>query len=84
VEGIRFALMNISRRFSRKPQLETAARHLIDSREELERQVREFMPEVIAFSRRGYRWRMKSLQETYAPNEARAAASDAVLRQSLR
>ena len=51
VEGIRFALMNISRRFSRRPHLETAARHLIDSRVELERRFLEFMPDVIRFSR---------------------------------
>jgi acyl carrier protein phosphodiesterase len=50
VEGIRFALVNMSRRFSRKPQLGEAARHLVDSREELERKFSEFMPEVIRFS----------------------------------
>src|SRR5688572_25472188 len=32
VEGIHFALKNMSRRFSRRPRLETAARHLVDSR----------------------------------------------------
>ncbi|HEV7767384.1 MAG TPA: ACP phosphodiesterase [Thermoanaerobaculia bacterium] len=52
VEGIRFALMNMSRRFSRRPRLETAARHLVDSRDELERHFAEFMPDVIAFARR--------------------------------
>lgn len=51
VEGIRFALMNMSRRFSRRPHLETAARHLIDSRVELERRFGEFMPEVILYSK---------------------------------
>ena len=51
VEAIRFALMNMSRRFSRKPRLETAARHLVDSRVELERLFGEFMPDVIRFSR---------------------------------
>lgn len=50
VEGIRFALTNISRRFSRRPHLETAARHLIDSRVELEQRFAQFMPEVIAFA----------------------------------
>jgi acyl carrier protein phosphodiesterase len=52
VEGIRFALMNMSRRFSRRPHLETAARHLVDSRDELQPRFAEFMPEVIAFARR--------------------------------
>lgn len=51
VEGIRFSLLNISRRFSRRPHLETAARHLIDSRVELERRFGEFMPDVISFAR---------------------------------
>jgi len=52
VEGIRFALLNMSRRFTRKPHLETAARHLVDSRAELERCFEEFMPDVIAFALR--------------------------------
>ncbi len=52
VEGIRFALRNMSFRFSRKPRLESAARHLIDSRAELERRFAEFMPDVIAFALR--------------------------------
>jgi acyl carrier protein phosphodiesterase len=47
----RFALTNISRRFSRRPHLETAARHLVDSRVELERKFAQFMPDVIAFAR---------------------------------
>ena len=51
VESIRGALRNISRRFSRQPQLETAARHLVDSREELERHFEAFFPDVIAFAR---------------------------------
>ena len=50
VEGIHFALKNISRRFSRKPRLETATRHLVDSRAELERKFEEFFPEVIEFA----------------------------------
>jgi acyl carrier protein phosphodiesterase len=53
VEGIRFALMNISRRFSRITHLESAARHLVDSRVELERRFADFMPDVIAFARGG-------------------------------
>jgi acyl carrier protein phosphodiesterase len=52
VDGIRFALKNMSRRFSRKPQLETAARHLVDSRDALESLFEEFMPDVIAFALR--------------------------------
>lgn len=51
VEGIRFALKNMSRRFSRRPRLDDAARHLVDSRAELERRFEEFMPDVIAFAR---------------------------------
>jgi acyl carrier protein phosphodiesterase len=51
VEGIRHALVNISRRLSRRPQLGTAARHLVDSRVELEGRFSEFMPEVIVFAR---------------------------------
>lgn len=51
IDGIHFALLNMSRRFTREPHLETAARHLIDSRPELEQRFEEFMPEVIAFSR---------------------------------
>lgn len=50
VEGIHFALRNISRRFSRKPRLETSTRHLIDSRNELERRFEEFFPDVIEFA----------------------------------
>ena len=55
VEAIRGALRNISYRFSRQPQLETAARHLVDSREELERHFDAFFPEVVAFARSGVR-----------------------------
>ena len=47
VKGIHFALMNMSRRFSRRPRLETATRHLIDSRVELERHFTEFFPDVM-------------------------------------
>lgn len=53
IESIGFALTNISRRFSRKPRLETATRHLVDSRAELERHFDEFFPDVMAFSRIG-------------------------------
>lgn len=50
VEGIHLALTNISRRFSRRPRLETATRHLVDSRQELERGFVEFFPEVVEFA----------------------------------
>lgn len=51
VESMRGALRGISWRLSRRPQLETAVRHLVDSREELERHFEAFFPEVMAFSR---------------------------------
>jgi acyl carrier protein phosphodiesterase len=57
VEGIHFALRNISRRFSRKPRLETSTRHLIDSRAELERRFDAFFPDVIEFASRHGRQR---------------------------
>lgn len=50
VAAIRGALANISRRFTRKPRLETAARHLVDSRKELERRFEEFFPDVVRFA----------------------------------
>ncbi|HYC90661.1 MAG TPA: ACP phosphodiesterase [Thermoanaerobaculia bacterium] len=52
VDGIHLALTNMSRRFSRRPRLETATRHLTDSRAELERRFEEFFPEVMEFSSR--------------------------------
>jgi acyl carrier protein phosphodiesterase len=52
VEGIRIALTNLSRRLSRKPHLEEATHHLIDSRRELERRFHDFFPDVVAFSAR--------------------------------
>jgi acyl carrier protein phosphodiesterase len=48
--GIHLALTGISLRLSRKPQLETATRHLTDSRRELERRFHEFFPDVVALS----------------------------------
>jgi acyl carrier protein phosphodiesterase len=51
IEGIHFALKNMSYRFSRRPHLETATRHLVDSRAELESRFEEFFPEVMAFAR---------------------------------
>ena len=52
VDGIRITLTNLSRRLSRKPQLETATRHLLDSRRELERRFHDFFPDLVAFSDR--------------------------------
>lgn len=53
VEGIALALAGMSRRFSRRPRLETAARHLIDSRVELERCFDQFFPDVVAYAKSG-------------------------------
>jgi acyl carrier protein phosphodiesterase len=50
IDGIRLALAGMSRRMSRRPHLETAAHHLIDSRRELERRFHDFFPDVVAFS----------------------------------
>lgn len=52
LDGIHHALRNISYRFSRRPRLETATRHLADSRVELERRFDEFFPDVVAFANR--------------------------------
>jgi acyl carrier protein phosphodiesterase len=52
-EGIRRALTNISRRFRRPVRLETATRHLTDSRIELERRFDQFFPDVIEYARHG-------------------------------
>ena len=51
IDGIRGALYGISRRFSKQPRLDHAARHLVDSREELMRRFDEFFPDVVAFAR---------------------------------
>lgn len=51
LDGIHLALTNISRRFSRRPRLEEATHHLIDSRVELERRFEQFFPDVIEFAR---------------------------------
>lgn len=50
IDSIRVALTNLSKRLSRKPHLETATHHLIDSRVELERRFHDFFPDVVAFS----------------------------------
>lgn len=52
IEGIHTALTNISRRFSRRPRLETATRHLVDSRRELEHRFEQFFPEVMEYASR--------------------------------
>jgi acyl carrier protein phosphodiesterase len=52
IEGIHLALTYMSRRFSRKPRLETATRHLVDSRTELERRFEDFFPDVVRFAGR--------------------------------
>lgn len=53
LEGIHLTLSNISRRLSRRPRLELATRHLVDSRTELERHFDQFFPEVVAFAKGG-------------------------------
>ena len=52
LDGIHRALANISRRFSRRPRLETATRHLVTSRDELEAHFDAFFPDVIALASR--------------------------------
>lgn len=51
-EGIFQALQNLSYRLSRRPHLELAARHLTDSRHQLEPLFHRFFPEVMAISSR--------------------------------
>ena len=53
IEGIHVALTNLSYRLSRRPHLETATHHLIDSRHELQRRFEAFFPDVVAISSRG-------------------------------
>ena len=48
IEGIHLALTNLSHRLSRRPHLEAATHHLIDSRGELERRFHAFFPDVVA------------------------------------
>ncbi len=52
LDGVHIALANMSRRFSRRPRLETATRHLVDSRRELEHRFEQFFPEVMEYARR--------------------------------
>lgn len=51
VDGVHTALARMSRRLSRRPHLETATHHLIDSRLELERRFRAFFPDVVAYAK---------------------------------
>jgi acyl carrier protein phosphodiesterase len=51
VAGIRLALGNMSRRFSRRPDLAPATRHLVDSRDELESHFLALFRDVMEFSR---------------------------------
>ena len=51
IEGVHGALTGVSRRLSRRPHLETATHHLIDSRAELERRFHDFFPDVVAFAK---------------------------------
>jgi acyl carrier protein phosphodiesterase len=57
IEAMHDALRNISFRFSRRPRprLETATRHLVDSRGELESHFAAFFPEVVTFARGVFR-----------------------------
>jgi acyl carrier protein phosphodiesterase len=51
VAGIELTLTRMSRRISRRPDLASATRHLVDSRVELERRFLLFFPDVVAFAR---------------------------------
>lgn len=51
-DAIHLALTNMSRRFSRRPHLELASRHLTDSRAELEHHFDAFFPDVVRFAAR--------------------------------
>ena len=48
LDGIHTALFHLSKRLSRAPRLETATRHLVDSRAELEPLFAKFFPDVMA------------------------------------
>jgi acyl carrier protein phosphodiesterase len=50
IDGIRIALANLSRRFSRRVELASATRHLVDSRAELQDRFDEFFPQVVAYA----------------------------------
>jgi acyl carrier protein phosphodiesterase len=48
IDGIRTALHFLSKRLSRPHRLDTSIRHLVDSREELQRHFDDFFPELVA------------------------------------
>ena len=50
IDGVSGALTGLSRRLSRRPNLESATHYLIDSRPELERRFRAFFSDVVAFA----------------------------------
>ena len=52
LDAIHTALYHLSFRLSRRPRLETATRHLVDSREQLEPLFATFFPDVMAISSR--------------------------------
>ena len=51
IEGIHTALTNMSRRLSRRPHLEFATHHLVDSRTDLERHFRLFFADALRLRR---------------------------------
>jgi acyl carrier protein phosphodiesterase len=51
IEGINEALTNMSFRLSRRPHLEHATHHLVDSRAELKRHFRAFWTDVVRWNR---------------------------------
>jgi acyl carrier protein phosphodiesterase len=51
IDSIHFALKNMSRRFSRKPDLAPATHYLVDAREELEGHFEVLFRDAMAFSR---------------------------------
>jgi acyl carrier protein phosphodiesterase len=53
IDAMHDALRNISFRFTRRPRLETATRHLVDSRAELESHFEAFFPAVMSFATMG-------------------------------
>jgi acyl carrier protein phosphodiesterase len=52
IDGVHATLTNLSYRLTRRPHLEAATHHLLDSRAELERRFAAFFPDVVALSSR--------------------------------
>src|SRR5207244_5586028 len=52
MDGMHAALTNLSFRLSRRPHLEAATHHLVDSRAELQRRFDAFFPDLLAISSR--------------------------------